>query len=99
MEQNELELAFLANFFRTLEQMSIQIPAQTLALYELCMPEFEALKVAVNEAIICRDSDIVAYSPILTEAIHTVRNMLDRLRYFCYLVFSRVCSYILISIP
>lgn len=72
MEQKELELLFLTQFLKTLEQMSFPIPAQTLAIYELCTPEFEALKVAVNEAIICRDSDITAYSPMLVEAIHTV---------------------------
>ncbi|KAG7392701.1 hypothetical protein PHYBOEH_006315 [Phytophthora boehmeriae] len=65
--ERESDLAFLYDFFRLLDKLKFKAPLDTTKVFELCGPEFQALKVQVQEAYANRDSDLQSYMPLLTE--------------------------------
>ncbi|RLN76814.1 hypothetical protein BBJ28_00007659 [Nothophytophthora sp. Chile5] len=68
----ECDLAFLQEFFRVLEKLQFTASVETMRAFELCEPEFQALKAQVQEAYASRDSDVGSYEPMLTTALAQV---------------------------
>ncbi|RLN10043.1 hypothetical protein BBO99_00003845 [Phytophthora kernoviae] len=68
----ESDLAFLHDFFRVLDKLKFKAPIDTAKAFELCEPEFQALKTHVQEAYANRDNDLQSYTPILTENLSQV---------------------------
>ncbi|KAG6589328.1 uncharacterized protein IUM83_19919 [Phytophthora cinnamomi] len=63
----ELDLTFLQDFFGVLDKLKFTAPVDTIKAFELCEPEFQALKSHVQEAYTNRDADLTSYMPLLTE--------------------------------
>lgn len=61
-----------------LEKLAFSIPAPTSELFDLCGPEFSALKDQVADATGRREIDISAYTSLLHEAIKQVRVSLSQ---------------------
>ncbi|RLN89754.1 hypothetical protein BBJ28_00006653 [Nothophytophthora sp. Chile5] len=68
----ECDLAFLHEFFRVLEKLQFTASVETMRAFELCEPEFHALKAQVQEAHASRDSDLGSYAPMLTAELAQV---------------------------
>ncbi|KAE9015961.1 hypothetical protein PF011_g7382 [Phytophthora fragariae] len=63
----ELDLSFLQDFFGLLDKLKFAAPMDTIKAFELCEPEFQALKSHVQEAYANRDADLLSYMPLLVE--------------------------------
>jgi hypothetical protein len=69
----ELDLTFLHDFFHVLATLKFRAPVETARVFELCDPEFQALKAHVNDAYSSRDADLHSYAPLLAESLLKVR--------------------------
>lgn len=79
----ELDLSFLHDFFRVLDKLKFDVPLETVKVFELCGPEFRALKLHVQEAYARRDADIQNYASLLTENLAKVSgNVYLKLRWW-----------------
>ncbi|POM57663.1 LOW QUALITY PROTEIN: Hypothetical protein PHPALM_37795 [Phytophthora palmivora] len=65
----ELDLSFLHDFFGLLIKLKFTAPIETIKAFELCGPEFQALKTHVQEAYANRDLDLQNYTSLLTETL------------------------------
>ncbi|GMF40072.1 unnamed protein product [Phytophthora fragariaefolia] len=63
----ELDLTFLLDFWSVLDKIKFTASADTINAFELCEPEFQALKSHIQEAYTNRDTDLQTYIPLLTE--------------------------------
>ncbi|KAH7492670.1 Dynein axonemal heavy chain 6 [Phytophthora ramorum] len=65
-----LDLTFLREFFHVLDTLKFNAPVETAKVFELCDPEFQALKSHVQEAYTSRDTDLQHYGPLLAESLN-----------------------------
>lgn len=72
-DEKETDLSAITGLFRTLDALEFAIPPATTELYNLCEPEFLALKTQVADAIGRREADITEYSSLLHETMKHVR--------------------------
>ncbi|KAG7382838.1 hypothetical protein PHYPSEUDO_004289 [Phytophthora pseudosyringae] len=76
----ELELMFLHDFFGVLAKLKFDTPLEIAKVFELCGPEFQALKAHVQEVYASRDADIQNYTPLLTENLATLARQISWLQ-------------------
>jgi hypothetical protein len=74
IQEKEFELTFIHDFYLLLDKkLQFQVPPDTTESFELCDPEFNALKSQVNDAMVKREVDIQEYVPMVVQAISMVR--------------------------
>lgn len=78
---------FVQEIFALLSRFQIHVSEDTTRLFELCDPEFSALRAHAQDAYASRESDINGYTALLNERIASVR-VCSLLRYItrCLLV-------------
>ncbi|KAK1941537.1 Dynein heavy chain 6 [Phytophthora citrophthora] len=76
----ELDLTFLHNFFGVLNALRYSAPVETTKAFELCDPEFQALKTHVQDAYTKRDADLQSYASLLAENLEKLTRRLSALQ-------------------
>ncbi|TMW64648.1 hypothetical protein Poli38472_011528 [Pythium oligandrum] len=79
MEERDMDLAFLHDLFRMFERLEISVPAATQQVFELCDPEYEALRAQLADGLGRRDSDIQEYSHVLAANIKELTRGIEQL--------------------
>ncbi|GLD96917.1 hypothetical protein PINS_up005600 [Pythium insidiosum] len=80
IQEKEFDLTMLHDFFSLLSKLNLTIPPSVIEVFDLCEPEFEALKSQVNEAMSRRESDINDFSPYLTHSVTELTRGLESLK-------------------
>lgn len=80
MQEKDFDLSSLAALFRTLDSLEFDIPPPTLELFNLCEPEFLALKTQVLDATGRRETDINEYSVLLNETMKQLDDGINGLK-------------------
>lgn len=70
IQENELEL--VQNLFRLMTRFDVDIAPETARQFELCDPEFSALRAQTQDAYASREGDIANYAAQLADRIATV---------------------------
>ncbi|KAL3670478.1 hypothetical protein V7S43_004797 [Phytophthora oleae] len=76
----ELDLTFLHDFFGVLNSLKFPAPVETTKAFELCEPEFQALKTHVQDAYTNRDADLQRYASLLAEHLEKFTRRMSSLQ-------------------
>jgi hypothetical protein len=74
VDRQESELVFVQELFALLKRFLIDTSEDAIQLFELCDPEFSALRAHAQDAYASRESDINGFTSLLNEQIASVRD-------------------------